>query len=70
MMNTVIDFSSIDMFLSKQFRNFAHSKAVYSVFCDCIFEATHANSLQISYSILEILPKKVCCISKMCFAHA
>ena len=46
------------MFLSKQFRNFVQSKAVSSIFRDCTFETTRANSIQISFSIVEILPKK------------
>ena len=50
------------MFINKQFRNFVHSKSVYSVFRDCIFEVTRVNSVQISFSILEISPKK-------CVAH-
>ena len=50
------------MFISKQFRNFVHSKSVYSVFRDCIFEVTRVNSVQISFSILKISPKK-------CVAH-
>ena len=50
------------MFLSKQFRNFVHSKSVCLVFRDCIFEVTRANSMQISFPIFEISPKK-------CVAH-
>ena len=50
------------MFISKQFRNFVHSKSLKSVFCNCFFEITHANSIQSSFSILKILPKK-------CVAH-
>ena len=46
------------MFISKQFRTFVQSKSVYTVLCDCIFEVIRANSVQISFSILEILPKK------------
>ena len=46
------------MFINKQFRNFIQSKAVKSVFRVCTFEVTHANSIQISFSIVEILPKK------------
>ena len=47
---------------NKQFKTFVHSKSVYSVLCDCIFEVTRANSVQISFFILEISPKK-------CIAH-
>ena len=50
------------MFINKQFRNFVHSKSVYFVFRDCIFEVTRVNSVQISFSILETLSKK-------CVAH-
>ena len=50
------------MFISKQFKNFVHSKSVYSVFHDCIFEVTCANSIQTYFSILEISPRK-------CVAH-
>ena len=44
----------LNMFISKQFRNFVRSK---SVLHDCIFEVTRAHSIQIS-SILEISSKK------------
>ena len=47
------------MFISKQFRNFAHRKSVELVFSNCIFEIKRANSIQISFCILEILPKKL-----------
>ena len=53
------------MFISKQFRNFVHSKSVYSVFRDCIFEVTRANSVQISFSILQISPKNCVAHSKL-----
>ena len=48
------------MFLSKQFRNFVHSKSVYTVFRDCIFEVIRANSVQISFSTLKFLRKVRC----------
>ena len=44
------------MFISKQFRNFVQSKE--SVFRDCTIEVIPANSIQISFSIVEILPKE------------
>ena len=50
------------MFVCKQVKSFVHSKSVYSVFRDCIYEVTRANSTQISFSIPEISPKK-------CVAH-
>ena len=56
------------MFTSKQFRNFVHSKSVDSVFSDCVFEITRANSVQVSFSILEISSKKCVAHLKINFA--
>ena len=55
----------MNMFISKQFKNFVHSKAVLSIFCNCIFEGTRAKSMQISFSILEISLKKCVAYQKL-----
>ena len=58
------------MFTSKQIRNFAYGKSVYCVFRDYIFEETHANSVQISFSILEFSPKKSVAYPKLNFVRS
>ena len=52
------------MFIRKQFKNFDRSNSVY-FFRDCVFEVTRANSIQITFSILEISTEEVHCTSKI-----